>query len=123
MQKTKQARRASLALPVFLVTAVALISFMPGKGKYLLHTTGRFHSWGHLIAFVIVSFVAARISHSRRAKVLLFFSAIFFGLATEFGEHLLYRSPMEWKDVLVDTLGVCCGTLLAIALEPREQAE
>ena len=96
---------------------------MPGKGKYLLHTTGRFHSRGHLLAFLVVSFVVARVWHSRNAKVLLFFGAILFGLATEFGEHLLYHSPMEWKDVLVDTLGVCCGTLLAIALEPRQHTE
>lgn len=59
-------------------------------------------------------------ANSLRARLLLFAGSLVFGLGIEFAEHLVYRSPLEWKDVLVDAMGVVGGTLIATLSESRE---
>jgi hypothetical protein len=106
-------RALSVAFASVVVFAVAVVSFLPGRDKHRLHTSGRFHSLGHLLVFSVVGFVLARTTHSRRTRIILFIGALMLGLAIEWGEHLVFKSPLEWKDVLVDGFGVVCGTLLA----------
>jgi hypothetical protein len=121
-EKPKPAHRrsrekaVSIAFASAVILAVAIVSFLPGNDKYFLHTHGRYHSWGHLLAFSVIGFGVARIAHSFRGRVLFLFSALLLGLAIEYVEHVAYRNPLEWKDVLVDALGVLCGTLLAILM-------
>jgi hypothetical protein len=109
-------KAVSIAFASAVILAVAIVSFLPGDDKYFLHTRGRFHSWGHLLAFSVIGFGVARIAHSFRGRILFLFSALLLGLAIEYGEHIVFSNPLEWKDVLVDTLGVLCGTLLAILI-------
>jgi hypothetical protein len=119
-RNVKLERLISVALASTVVATVAIISFLPGHDKDRLHTSGRYHSWGHLLAFSAVSFVVARTTHSRSARILLFAGSLVLGLAIEYGEHKVYGNSLEWKDVLVDSLGVVCGTLLAIVTQPRQ---
>lgn len=119
-RKIKKNQGTSIAFASAAVAAVAAISFLPGHDKHRLHTSGRYHSWGHLLAFSAVSFVVARTTHSRSARILLFAASLVLGLAIEYGEHAVYRNSLEWKDVLVDSLGVVCGTLLAIVTQPQQ---
>lgn len=119
-RKIKKNQGTSIAFASAVVAAVAAVSFLPGHDKHRLHTSGRYHSWGHLLAFCAVSFVVARTTHSRSARILLFAGSLVLGLAIEYGEHAVYHNSLEWKDVLVDSLGVVCGTLLAIVTQPLQ---
>ncbi len=94
---------------------VLVVSFLPLQDKYFLHTKGRFHSWGHLFAFIVIGLVTGRAARTLRGHILVFLAAIFFGFSLEAGEHLVFGNGMEWKDVLVDSLGVVSGTVLALA--------
>jgi hypothetical protein len=112
-------RLISVVFASAVVAAVALVSFLPGDDKHRLHTSGRFHSWGHFLAFAGVAFGLARTTRSFAGRALLFACSLILGFAIEWGEHFVYQSPLEWKDVLVDGLGVVCGTLLATVTQPR----
>ncbi len=91
----------------------SFVSFLPPADKLILHSHGRFHYWGHLAVFAVAGFLAVQTTRSLRARTAAFTACILFGLILEVGEHLVFHSPMEWKDVLVDAVGVCAGTLLA----------
>ena len=119
-RKAPQKKGISIAFASAVVAAVAAVSFLPGNDKHRLHTSGRYHSWGHLLAFSVVAFVVARTTYSRSARILLFAGSLVLGLAIEYGEHKVYGNSLEWKDVLVDGLGVVCGTLLAIVTQPQQ---
>jgi hypothetical protein len=117
---SRNRNHVSAALGVIVVAAVTTVSFLPSADKRALHTTGRLHSWGHLIVFSVVGYLAGRSSRSLWARVLAFLGAVIFGFAIEAGEHLVYGIGLEWKDVLVDALGVVAGTLGALAFRHRE---
>jgi cyanate permease len=85
-----------------------------------MHTSGRFHSLGHFLAFCFIAYVAARISRSLAGRLLFFAGSLVFGFGIEVAEHLVFRIALEWKDVLVDAAGVIAGTLLAMASTPQE---
>ncbi|WP_263353476.1 hypothetical protein [Acidicapsa acidisoli] len=108
-------RTISAIIAAVVVAAVLIVSFLPGADKRALHSEGRLHSLGHFVAFSVVGYVAGRTSHSLWVRVLVFFGALIFGFGIEIGEHLIFHSGLEWKDVLVDAVGVVCGTLFAIA--------
>jgi len=109
-------RSVSIALACVVVVAVAIVSFLPAGDKRRLHTIGRFHSLGHLLAFAAVAFVLARTTDSSRVRTVLFLASLVLGFGIEYGEHSIFGNPVEWKDVLVDTLGVVGGTLTAAAV-------
>ena len=113
-------RNASLVLACLVVAGVSFVSFLPVAGKRALHTEGRLHVGLHFVVFSVVGFVVFRVARSRVARVAAFVGAVLFGLAIEVGEHLVYRGGMEWKDVLVDTIGVIVGTLLAVLTAPKQ---
>jgi VanZ family protein len=110
----------AILLACFVLTGVSFVSFLPVAGKRALHTEGRLHAGLHFVVFSVVGFVVFRAARSRAARIAAFAGAVLFGLAIEVGEHLVYRGDMEWKDVLVDTIGVVVGTLLAMVSAPRQ---
>jgi VanZ family protein len=114
-------RSVSIALACLVVSSVAVVSFLPAGDKRRLHTAGRFHSLGHLLVFSFVAFVVARTTHSSRARVILFLALLALGFGIEYGEHSLFGNPLEWKDVLVDTLGAVSGTLAAVVSQPEDR--
>lgn len=113
-EAARKRKRASMALALVVVAGVAFVSFLPTSDKQALHTEGRLHDWLHLAVFTVVGFVASRAAHSRAARVGAFIGAVLFGFALEAGEHVVFHNDLEWKDVLVDAVGVTAGTLLAI---------
>lgn len=113
-------RTISVVLACAVVAAVAVVSFLPAGDKRRLHTVGRFHSWGHLLAFAVVAFFVTRTTNSSRVRAGLFLVSVVLGFGIEYGEHSLFGNPVEWKDVLVDTLGAGCGTLAA-SIVPRNK--
>lgn len=112
-------KKISIALAIIVAFAVTIVSFLPSADKHVLHTSGRLHSWGHLTVFSIVGYVANRTSHSLLVRVLVFLGSVIFGLGIEVGEHMVFHSALEWKDVLVDGLGVVAGTLFALAISQK----
>jgi hypothetical protein len=113
-------RAIFIALACVVVLAVTMLSFLPWRDKHALHTTGRFHSLGHLLVFSIVALLTIRISRSLPARILAFIGSLLFGFGIESAERLVYHSRLEWKDVLVDAAGVIGGTLIAILSTPQE---
>jgi len=94
----------SISLAAIVIVAVTIVSFLPGADKHVL------------IVFSVVGYVANRTSHSFWVRVLVFMGSVIFGLGIEVGEHLVFHAGVEWKDVLVDALGVVAGTLFALAI-------
>lgn len=117
--KSVRERAVFIALACVAVLGIGAISFLPVGDKRLLHTNGKYHSWGHFIAFSFVAFVTGRASRTVRGRVFLFLGSLLFGLGIEVGEHLAFGSLLEWMDVLVDAAGVVGGTLLAILSAPK----
>jgi hypothetical protein len=109
----------SVALACLVVGGVAIVSFLPTDKKHLLHTRGRFHPLGHLLAFAVVAYAVAGVARSTRTRVLFFIGAMVFGFGIELAEHLLVNNPLEWDDVWYDAVGVMVGTLLAIVTAPK----
>ncbi|AEU36798.1 hypothetical protein AciX8_2483 [Granulicella mallensis MP5ACTX8] len=102
-----------------MVALIAVVSFLPEGDKHALHTTGRFHPLGHLLAFAAIGFVGVMTPKTSRNRLLFFLGLVLFALGIESGEHLIFQMPMEWSDVLLDWLGVFSGLLLAFLSRPH----
>lgn len=102
-----------IALACAALPAIVVLSLLPNGEKTALHTKGRFHSLGHFVIFGMLAYAAGRTTRSVRARVFLFFGVVLFGFGVELAEHLTYKAALEWRDVLVDFLGVLVGTLIA----------
>ena len=113
-------RTIFISLTCFAALAVTILSILPNGHKLVVHSTGRFHVWEHLVAFGTVAYFAARISRCLFACIILFVSSLVLGLGIEFAQYLIFHSPMEWKDVLLDVAGITGGTLIAILNAPNE---
>jgi hypothetical protein len=102
-----------------MVGLILFVSFLPVGDKRILHTRGRFHPLGHLLAFASIGFVAVMMPKTFRGRILFIAGLLLFAFAIEFGEHLIFLAPMEWTDVLMDFMGVFCGILLALVSRPQ----
>ena len=102
------------------VLAIVVVSFLPVRDKSSLHTRGRLHSPGHLVAFGLVAFLIGGSVRSPRARVVLAVVMVLLGFGVELGEYLTFKAPLEWKDVLMDVVGIAGGTLLALAVGERD---
>ena len=111
-----------IVLACVAVLALLILSFLPQRDKQWLHTEGKWHSLGHLVALGAIAYVATRISHTRRGRLLLFLASLGLGIAIEVGEHLVFRNQLEWKDILMDATGVVLGTLIAIVSMAKKPA-
>jgi hypothetical protein len=111
-------RNPFVVLACVLFPALILLSFLSPGEKSALHTTGRFHISGHLLAFTVLAYIVARTSRSVRVRMALFLACLLCGVAIEVGEHLVYRSTLEWIDMLADGGGVLIGTVLALLSTP-----
>jgi hypothetical protein len=102
-----------------MVALIAFVSFLPVGDKHVLHTRGRFHPLGHLLAFTAIGFAGAMTPKTFRNRFLFFLGLVLFAFGIELGEHLIFQMPMEWSDVLLDWLGVFSGLLLAFLFRPH----
>ncbi len=108
-----------VALSSVVVLGIGLISFLPDYDKNALHTRGIFHHWGHFFVFAVLAYSVARTTRSRTTQIILFLCAIVFGSGIELAESILYTAALEWKDVLVDSVGVLAGSLIAVLRQPK----
>ena len=115
--QTSNGKWKSVLLVCGFLAAVVFVSFLPPSDKQIMHTEGRFHYWGHLVVFGALGFLSARAVKSPWTRVAVCLAGILFGFGMEVGEHFVFRSHMEWKDVFVDSMGVFAGSLFAIALD------
>jgi len=107
---------------IALSTLVALItftSFLPMADKHALHTRGRFHPLGHLLAFASIGFGAAMTPRTFRGRIVLILCALALGFGIEVAEHLVFKISLEWPDVFMDSMGVFSGVLAALLSRPR----
>ena len=113
------ARRRRLTRKFFLVAAgvwatlVAAVSFLPLEYKQDLHSRGRFHNWGHVLAFGSLAYVLVRAVRRPWVRLLLCTGSLVFAFAIEYFQHLTDGMALEWTDVLVDIAAVVTGTMLA----------
>lgn len=116
-----RSRWAYAALLCLFMMGVVAISFLPLDKKLALHTKGRLHEWGHLLAFGTVAFLAAKSARAAWARALLFVVSLAFGFGVEYGEHAFFHGGLEWPDVMIDAAGVIGGTLLAMLSTRQEE--
>lgn len=88
---------------------VLILSFLPYRQKHRLHTEGALHAWGHLLAFAVLMFFAARSAGSWRRRVWLVLAVLLLGAGVEWVEHLIFGAPLEWMDIGLDAAGVALG--------------
>jgi cyanate permease len=93
------------------------LSFLPAQFKQDLHTQGRLHLWGHWLAFVITAFLLVNNTRSLGYRLLLLMSALVFGYSIEITQHLVFQIELERMDMLMDSLGIVSGSLLALTFE------
>ena len=66
----------------------------------------------HWLAFGCVALLLLLLSNTLRQELRFVFATCLLGLFLEYFQHLIYRNPMEWRDVRDDT----CAILAAFAL-------
>ena len=102
-----------------MVALIVLVSFLPPADKHVLHTRGRFHLLGHLVAFASVGFMAVMTPRTFRSRILFVAGLVLLAFGIEFGEHLAFSTVIEWPDVLMDFMGVFSGVVLALLSRPQ----
>ena len=97
-----------------LLAVVLTVSLLPPPDKIRLHSKGRLHDAGHMLAFAALAFVAAKISTVFRKRFQASMGLLALSFAIEGIEHLIWLSPFEWRDVFTDAIGIIGGLLLAL---------
>jgi uncharacterized membrane protein len=117
MLEERKNRSAAIALGCIWMIMLVVLSFLPNHDKLLLHTTGHYHRFGHVLAFVTVTLLLASSVASLRARFALAAVLVCFGYLLEYCEHIIYNNPLEHSDVLIDALGVVFGLIIVLARE------
>lgn len=85
------------------------------------------HDAGHMIAFGVLAWLLARCARTReQAMFFLFFTAVL-GVAIEFAQDMRVMlpkgswAPVEWHDVLLDTMAVVVASVVYLAAEPARR--
>lgn len=102
---------------VIWIAVVTFISFLPHNNKQELHTKGRLHPWGHLLAFVGIGLTLVRSARIFEMRLFLLLLSGLFALMVEGAQHLRYGTGMEWRDVSVDCIGVVVGGVIAMLVD------
>jgi len=111
---TSNNRRVICGAALIVLTGIiSVISFLPGSEKHILHTRGRFHPLGHLLAFASLGYLTVMTPKAFRTRLLLIAGLFLFAFGIEIGEHFVFMGALEWPDVLTDFAGVFIGILLA----------
>jgi hypothetical protein len=66
----------------------------------------------HWLAFAGVTFLLLLLSRNRRQEIRSAIGVFLLGLSLEYLQHLIYRNPMEWRDVRDDTLAILAAFAL-----------
>ena len=71
-----------------------------------------YHRELHWLAFAGAAFLVLLLSRNRRQEIRSAIGAFLLGLSLECVQHLIYRHPMEWRDVRDDTLAILAAFAL-----------
>jgi hypothetical protein len=85
-----------------------------------LQTTGVEHIATHLGIFAVLGFLLMLSYNTTSARMLAVLAGIVLGLGTEYYEHLVFQSSMEYADVLVDGFGVLAGATARFVIKPSK---
>lgn len=107
---------------VIWIAVVTLISFLPHNDKQELHTKGRLHPWGHLLAFAGIGFTLVRSVRTLEMRIFLLLLSGAFALIVEAAQQLRYGMGMEWRDVALDCLGIVLGGIVAMLVDRSAQS-
>jgi uncharacterized membrane protein len=117
MLQERKNRSAAIVLGCIWMIMLVILSFLPNHDKLLLHTTGHYHRFGHVVAFLTVTLLLASSVTSLRARFALAGVVVCFGYLLEFFEHVIYHNALERSDVLIDALGVVFGLIIVLVRE------
>jgi uncharacterized membrane protein len=117
MLEDRKNRSAAIVLGCIWMIMLAVLSFLPNHDKLLLHTTGHYHRFGHVVAFLTVTLLLASSVTSLRARFALAAVVVCFGYMLEYFEHIIYNNALERSDVLIDALGVVFGLIIVLVRE------
>ena len=114
MLEERKRRSTVIVLGCVWMVMLAVLSFLPNHDKLLLHTTGHYHRWGHVLAFLTVTLLLVSSVTSLRSRVALAAVVAFFGYLLEFLEHVIYNNALERSDIMIDALGVIFGLIIVL---------
>jgi uncharacterized membrane protein len=117
MLEESKNRSAAIVLGCIWMIMLAVLSFLPNHDKLLLHTTGHYHRFGHVVAFLTVTLLLTSSVTSLRARFALASVLVYFGYLLEYFEHIIYNNALEHSDVLIDALGVVFGLIIVLVRE------
>jgi uncharacterized membrane protein len=117
MLEERKNRSAAIVLGCIWMIMLSVLSFLPNHDKLLLHTTGHYHRFGHILAFLTVTLLLASSVTSLRARFALASVVVCFGYMLEYLEHIIYNNALERSDVLIDALGVVFGLIIVLVRE------
>jgi uncharacterized membrane protein len=117
MSEDRKNRSAAIILGCIWIIMLAVLSFLPNHDKLLLHTSGHYHRWGHLVGFLAVTVLLASSVTSLRIRFALSSALVAFGYLLEYFEHVIYTNPLERSDIRIDTLGVIFGLIIVLGRE------
>ncbi len=111
------AKRNAFLFPLLIsaiVVSIAVASVLPAAQKSAFHIQGSLHPWLHFCSFGLLALCIMTATRSSATRVVLLAAMLAFGWATEFGEHLRNRWPVETADVFADSAGGILGSLVAL---------
>jgi hypothetical protein len=117
MSEERKSRTVAIVMGCIWMMMLAVLSFLPNHDKLLLHTSGHYHRWGHLVAFLIVTLLLAGSVTSLRVRFALAAVIVSFGFFLEYVEHIVYTNALERSDIRIDTLGVVLGLIVVLVRE------
>jgi uncharacterized membrane protein len=117
MLEESKNRSAAIVVGCIWMIMLAVLSFLPNHDKLLLHTTGHYHRFGHVAAFLTVTLLLTSSVTTLRARFALASVLVYFGYLLEYFEHIIYNNALERSDVLIDALGVVFGLIIVLVRE------
>lgn len=100
---------------VWLVVVVC-VSLSPFEVKSHIHSTGRYHNFYHLIAFLGSMILLGWNARSLTGRLSAALAVVGIAFGTEFLERVQFRNPFEWRDIGSDCTGVLLGYLVVTAV-------
>ncbi len=97
---------------------VTTLSLAPLSVKIQLGTTGRLHTMGHFLIFLITAMVLCWTANSLPDKARRYLAVCAIGIVLEALEKIFYHDMFEWHDVAVDVLGAAVGLALVSIMVP-----
>ncbi len=105
---------------LLLVVGLALA---PWQVKLRLGLSARHHDAWHLVGFFLTAIVFSDLVQGQQAgytpsrvvrrRIVQSLAAVVIAISSEILEVLWFRSPFEWRDVIVDCAGVVLGCAVA----------